>query len=449
MILKMDNELRTPPHSIEAESSVLGGLLLNNASFDKVADLLTDADFYRYEHRLIYAAICTCINSTRPADVVTVYELLKSDGKESESGGIVYLNDLAQYVPSAANIRRYAEIVRERSVLRSLIKAGDEISSAGFSAEGKSVAALVDEAQCKVFALGDLNHDREMVHDISSIVVDVIDMIEARSENKGKIYGLETGFIDIDRMTSGLQPSDLIILAARPAMGKTSLAMNIADHVATKSMLPVAVFSMEMSASQLGMRLVSSSSRIDQSNMRSGQLTDSEWPRLTEGIERMRGAPLSIDETPALTISRLRTSARKIARHHGGKLALIVIDYIQLMTTTGKDDNRANALGEISRGLKSLAKEMDCPIIALSQLNRSVESRTDKRPLMSDLRESGSLEQDADIVAFIYRDDYYNPDSKEPGVAELIIAKHRNGPTGIVKLAWVKEITKFESLYHG
>jgi replicative DNA helicase len=410
---------------------------------------LVEDDFYRYEHRLIFSAIASFINASKPADVITVFERLKSEGKADEVGGLVYLDSLAQYVPSAANIRRYAEIVRDHAMRRKMIGLADEISASSFSPAGKSAADLVDEAQAKIFALGEMHADREMVHDIDSLVVEMIETVEARSKNENSVYGLRTGFYDLDRLTCGLQPGDLIVLAARPAMGKTSLALNIAENVSLNEGLPVAVFSMEMGAGQLTLRIVSSISRVNQTRLRSGKLTGDEWPRFVEGIERMRGMKTSIDETPAITAARLRTSARKIARRHGGKLGLIVVDYIQLMSTTSKDDNRSNALGEISRGLKQLAKEMNCPIIALSQLNRGVEQRADKRPMMSDLRESGNLEQDADIVAFIYRDDYYNKDSKEPGIAEVIIAKHRNGPTATIRLAWLKELTKFESLAHG
>jgi replicative DNA helicase len=445
-------QLRIPPHSIEAESSVLGGLLLDNGAWDRVGDLLVDGDFYRYEHRLVYAAIGELINKTRPADIITVYENLQSKGKADEIGGLVYLNSLAQYVPSAANIRRYAEIVRERSILRKLVSASDEISTNAFNTQGKDVAKILDESEQKIFAIGEEgSRMKKGFQGMETLVVELMDRVVEMSENPNDITGVPTGYIDLDRMTSGLQAGDLIILAARPSMGKTALAINIAEHVALNEQLPVAVFSMEMGASQLAIRIVGSIGRIDQMRLRTGKLQDAEWPRLTEAIEKLRGISLHIDETPGLTTSELRGNARRLARQMGGKLGLIVVDYLQLMSvsTAMNDENRATAVGEISRGLKALAKELQCPVIALSQLSRGVESRTDKRPMMSDLRESGAIEQDADVIMFIYRDDYYNKDSKEPGVTELIISKQRNGPTGTCKLAFIKELTRFESLAQG
>ena len=797
-------QLRIPPHSIEAESSVLGGLLLDNGAWDRVGDLLVDGDFYRYEHRLVYAAIGSLINATRPADVITVYERLQSEGKADEIGGLVYLNALAQYVPSAANIRRYAEIVRERAILRKLVSASDEISTNAFNTQGKDVAKILDESEQKIFAIGEEgSRMKKGFQGMDSLVVQLLDRVQEMSENPNDITGVPTGFVDLDKMTSGMQAGDLIILAARPSMGKaqpldaavrtrtgwarmgdlavgdavasvdglpsivtaifpqgekevftvnfsdgrsteccaehlwqvqyrqwdkprvmntaklaemlqrkryaqrlwiephsgdfghaqnmpmdgwvlgsllgdgcltgagtvrfstaepqmlemmsqrlgsdmamrhagrydwrivrelganakgvqgvqpnpvrlvldalgltglasdkkfipkiyleacksvrldvlrglldtdgwvekwgsvrfstssiqlardvqalarslggwcsinvkqphftnvagmrmaglpayvcniahpepqslfllsekqarapaqwlrkkrltvssvvatrkaqcqcisvshasklyitdqdivthnTALAINIAEHVALKEQLPVAVFSMEMGASQLAIRIVGSIGRIDQMRLRTGKLHDDEWPRLTEAIEKLRNISLHIDETPGLTTSELRGNARRLARQMGGKLGLIVVDYLQLMSVSSamSDENRATAVGEISRGLKALAKELQCPVIALSQLSRGVESRTDKRPMMSDLRESGAIEQDADVIMFIYRDDYYNKEaSKEPGVTELIISKQRNGPTGTVKLAFIKELTRFESLAHG
>ncbi len=445
-------QLRVPPHSIEAESSVLGGLLLDNQAWDRVADLLSASDFYRYEHRLIFQAVHTLIDGNKPADVITVYEALQSLGHADEVGGLSYLNSLAQYVPSAANIRRYAEIVRERAILRKLVSASDEIATAAFNPQGKPVDIILDEAEAKIFSIGEEgSRMKEGFQDMGSLVLDLMDRVQEMSENPNDITGVPTGFYDLDRMTSGLQAGDLIILAARPSMGKTSLAINIAEHVALYEELPVAVFSMEMGAAQLAVRIVGSIGRIDQGHLRTGKLSDEEWPRLTEAIEKLRNVSLHIDETPGLTVSQLRTNARRLARQCGGKLGLIVVDYLQLMSVSSgmSDENRATAVGEISRGLKMLAKELGCPVIALSQLSRGVESRPDKRPLMSDLRESGAIEQDADVIMFIYRDDYYNKDSKEPGVAEVIISKQRNGPTGTAKLAFLKPLTKFESLASG
>ncbi|WP_374669361.1 replicative DNA helicase [Ramlibacter sp.] len=444
-------QLRIPPHSIEAESSVLGGLLLDNGAWDRVGDLLTDGDFYRYEHRLVYAAIGALVNATRPADVITVFEHLQSLGKADEVGGLPYLNALAQYVPSAGNIRRYAEIVRERAILRKLVSASDEIATAAFNPQGKPVDKILDEAEQKIFHIGEEgSRMKQGFQAMDSLVVQLLDRVQEMADNPNDITGVPTGFYDLDRMTSGMQAGDLIILAARPSMGKTSLAINIAEHVALHEGLPVAVFSMEMGASQLAVRIVGSIGRIDQTHLRTGRLTDDEWPRLTEAIEKLRNISLHIDETPGLTASELRANARRLARQCG-KLGLIVVDYLQLMSVSSgmSDENRATAVGEISRGLKMLAKELQCPVIALSQLSRGVESRTDKRPMMSDLRESGAIEQDADVIMFIYRDDYYNKDSKEPGVSEIIISKQRNGPTGTCKLAFIKPLTKFENLASG
>jgi replicative DNA helicase len=445
-------QLRVPPNSVEGESSVLGGLLLDNSAWDRVGDLLTEADFYRYEHRLIFTSIAGLINGSRPADVITVFEQLQNQGKADEVGGLAYLNSLAQYVPSASNIRRYAEIVRERSILRKLVTASDEISTTAFNPQGKAVDQILDEAEQKIFNIGEEgSRMKQGFQGMDSLVVQLLDRVQEMADNPNDITGVPTGFYDLDRMTSGMQAGDMIVLAARPSMGKTAFAINIAEHVALNEGLPVAVFSMEMGASQLAVRIVGSIGRIDQGHLRTGKLNDDEWPRLTEAIEKLRNVSLHIDDTPGLTVSELRANARRLARQCGGKLGLIVIDYLQLMSVSGgmADENRATAVGEISRGLKMLAKELGCPVIALSQLSRGVEARTDKRPMMSDLRESGAIEQDADVIMFIYRDDYYNKDSKEPGVAEIIISKQRNGPTGTVKLAFLKPLTKFESMASG
>ena len=444
-------QLRVPPHSVEAESSVLGGLLLDNGAWDRVGDLLVDSDFYRHEHKLIYAAIGGLVNASKPADVITVFEHLQNQGLTEQMGGLGYLNSLAQYVPSASNIRRYAEIVRERSILRKLVSASDEIATNAFNPQGRPVDKILDEAEQKIFNIGEEgSRMKQGFQSMDSLVVELLDRVQEMADNPNDITGVPTGFYDLDRMTSGLQPGDLVVLAARPSMGKTAFAINIAEHVALNEGLPVAVFSMEMGASQLAVRVVGSIGRIDQGHLRTGKLNDDEWPRLTEAIERLRTVSLHIDETPGLTPSELRANARRLARQCG-KLGLIVVDYLQLMSgSSGSDgDNRATELGEISRGLKMLAKELQCPVIALSQLNRGVEQRTDKRPMMSDLRESGAIEQDADIIMFIYRDDYYNKDSKDPGVAEIIIGKQRNGPTGTVRLTFLKPLTRFESLATG
>ena len=444
-------QLRTPPHSIEAESSVLGGLLLDNSTWDKVGDLLKENDFYRYEHRLVFGAMGSLINANKPADVVTVFEHLQGQGKSDDVGGLVYLNALAQYVPSTGNIRRYAEIVRERSILRQLVSTSDDIATSAFNPKGRSVASILDEAEQKIFNIGEEgSRMKRGFQEMSTLVVNLMDRVQEMADNPNDITGVPTGFYDLDRMTSGLQGGDLVVLAARPSMGKTAFAINIAEHVAMNEGLPVAVFSMEMGAAQLAVRIVGSIGRIDQGHLRTGKLTDEEWPRLTEAIEKLRDISLHIDETAGLTAAELRASARRLARSCG-KLGLIVVDYLQLMSGSSSDnENRATELGEISRGLKMLAKELGCPVIALSQLNRSVETRPDKRPMMSDLRESGAIEQDADIIMFIYRDDYYTKEaSKEPGVAEIIIAEQRNGPIGMVKLAFLKPLTRFENLASG
>jgi replicative DNA helicase len=431
---------------------VLGGLLLDNAAWDRVGDLLAESDFYRYEHKLVFAAVGTLINGSKPADVITVFEHLQSMGKAEEVGGLAYLNSLAQYVPSAGNIRRYAEIVRERSVLRKLVAASDEIATNAFNPQGRPVSTIVDEAEQKIFNIGEQgSRNKQGFQAMDTLVVQLLDRVQEMADNPNDVTGVPTGFYDLDRMTAGFQAGDLIVLAARPSMGKTALAINIAEHVALNEGLPVAVFSMEMGAAQLAVRIVGSIGRIDQGHLRTGKLTDEEWPRLTEAIEKLRNISLHIDESAGLTSSELRANARRLARQCG-KLGLIVVDYLQLMSGSSSSDgeNRATELGEISRGLKMLARELqvpgDCAVPAQPQRG----ARPDKRPMMSDLRESGAIEQDADIIMFIYRDEYYTKDAcKEPGVAEVIIAKQRNGPTGVVKLAFLKPITKFESLASG
>jgi replicative DNA helicase len=445
--------LRVPPHSVEAEQSVVGGLLLDNGAWDRIGDLLGEGDFYRYEHRLIYGAIAALINATKPADVITVFEQLQRLGKAEDIGGLVYLNALAQSVPSAANIRRYAEIVRERSVLRKLVAASDEIATSAFNPQGRPVAQILDDAEGKIFRIGEEgSRSGQGFQSMDQLVVQLIDRVNELHENGAEeVTGVRTGFYDLDRLTAGLQAGDLIVLAARPSMGKTALALNIAEHVAVREGLPVVVFSMEMGASQLALRMVGSLGRIDQQHLRTGALRDDEWGRLSEAVEKLGKVSLFIDESGSLSPTELRARARRQARQCG-QLGLIVVDYLQLMSGSEgtNEENRATVIGEISRALKSLAKELKCPVIALSQLNRSVESRTDKRPLMSDLRESGAIEQDADVIMFIYRDEYYTKDAcKEPGIAEIIIGKQRNGPTDTFKLTFLKPLTKFDNLAPG
>lgn len=439
--------LRTPPHSIEAEQSVLGGLLLDNAGWDRIADFTHAEDFYRYDHRLIFQHLIKLINAARPADVITVFESLNSVGKAEEVGGLTYLNALAQNTPSAANIRRYAEIVRDRGILRKLITVSDEISSQAFSPQGKEVKEMLDEAESKIFAIAEEGsrgvQGFQAIQPLLTQVVERIDELYSR-DNQSEITGVPTGFIDLDRMTSGLQPGDLVIVAGRPSMGKTAFSINIGENVAIDSGLPVAVFSMEMGGAQLAMRMLGSVGKLDQHRLRTGRLNDEDWPRLTHAIQKMNNAQLFIDETPALNSIELRARSRRLSRQCG-KLGLIIVDYLQLMAANRSGENRATEISEISRGLKGLAKELNCPVIALSQLNRSLEQRPNKRPVMSDLRESGAIEQDADVILFIYRDEVYNPDSPDKGTAEIIIGKQRNGPIGAVRLTFLGQYTKFDN----
>ena len=443
--------LRVPPHSIEAEQSVLGGLLLDNAAWDKIADHLRGDDFYRHDHHLIYQAIARLIDQGRPADVITVFDALTSSGKIDEVGGLVYINVLAQNTPSAANIRRYAEIVRGRSVMRRLVTVSDEIAESAFSPNGRETDQILDEAESKIFAIAEEGaRGSQGFVELQPLLAKVVERIDElyHRDNPSDITGVPTGFADLDGKTSGLQPGDLIIVAGRPSMGKTAFSLNIGEHVAIDQGLPVAVFSMEMGGSQLAMRMLGSVGRLDQHKVRTGQLGDDDWPRLTSAIAKMQDAQLFIDETPALNSLELRSRARRLAKQCG-KLGLIIIDYIQLMSASSSGENRATEISEISRSLKALAKELQCPVIALSQLNRSLEQRPNKRPVMSDLRESGAIEQDADVILFIYRDEVYNPDSPDKGTAEIIIGKQRNGPIGSVQLAFHGQFTKFDNLARG
>ena len=441
------DSLRIPPHSIDAEQSFLGGLLLDNSAWDKIADFVSPEDFYRYDHRLIFQHIARLISGSRPADVITVFESLSSANKADEIGGISYLNALAQNTPSAANIRRYAEIVRDRGILRKLISVSDEISGSAFNPQGKEVKQMLDEAESKIFAIAEEgSRGTQGFQEIQPLLTQVVERIDElyNRENPNDITGVPTGFVDLDRMTSGLQPGDLIIVAGRPSMGKTAFSVNIGEHVSTDSGLPVAIFSMEMGGSQLAMRMLGSVGRLDQHRLRTGRLNDEDWPRLTHAIQKLNDAQIFIDETPALSSIELRARSRRLARQCG-KLGLIIVDYLQLMSANSPGENRATEISEISRNLKGLAKELNCPVIALSQLNRSLEQRPNKRPVMSDLRESGAIEQDADLILFIYRDEVYNPDSPEKGMAEIIIGKQRNGPIGSVRMTFLGQFTKFEN----
>jgi replicative DNA helicase len=445
------DSLKVPPHSIESEQSVLGGLLLDNAAWDRIADFINEGDFYRYDHRLIFHHIGKLISQAKPADVITVYEQLQVVGKAEEVGGLAYLNALAQNTPSAANIRRYAEIVRDRGVLRQLVTISDEISAGAFNPQGRDVRQLLDEAESKVFAIAEEGaRGQKGFLEIQPLLTQVVERIDElyHRDNQSDITGVPTGFVDLDRMTSGMQGGDLIIVAGRPSMGKTAFSLNIGEHVAVEQGLPVAVFSMEMAGTQLAMRMLGSVGRLDQHRLRTGRLLDEDWPRLTHAIQKMNDAQLFIDETPALNPMELRARSRRLARQCG-QLGLIVIDYLQLMSGSGGGENRATEISEISRSLKGLAKELNCPVIALSQLNRSLEQRPNKRPVMSDLRESGAIEQDADVILFIYRDQVYNPDSPDKGTAEIIIGKQRNGPIGTVRLTFLGEYTKFDNFTGG
>ena len=439
--------LKVPPHSVEAEQSVLGGLLLDNAAWDRIADFLSQGDFYRYDHRIIFEHIGRLIASTRPADVVTVYEALTTSVKAEEVGGLAYLNALAQNTPSAANIRRYAEIVRDRAVLRRLVSVADEISADAFNPQGKEVRQLLDEAESKVFSIAEEGaRGNQGFLEIGLLLTQVVERIDTlyHTANPSDVTGTPTGFVDLDRMTSGMHGGELIIVAGRPSMGKTAFSMNIGEYVAVEYGLPVAVFSMEMPGTQLTMRMLGSIGRLDQHRMRTGRLTDEDWPKLTHAVQKMSEAQLFIDETGGLNPMELRSRARRLARQCG-KLGLIIVDYLQLMSGSSAGENRATEISEISRSLKSLAKELDVPVIALSQLNRGLEQRPNKRPVMSDLRESGAIEQDADVILFIYRDEVYNPDSPDKGTAEIIIGKQRNGPIGPVRLTFLGQYTKFDN----
>lgn len=438
------SRLKIPPHSIEAEQSVLGGLMLDNTAWDQIADIVDEDDLYRRDHRLIFRAIRELASHSHPYDVITLSEWLKNINELENAGGLAYLGTLAKNTPSAANIKAYAGIVRERSILRQLIRVGTDIASSAFNPEGSDSAQLLDEAEKRVFEIAEHgSHGKRSFASIKHLVARAMERIDTLFQSDNPLTGIPTGFNDLDEMTSGLQAADLIIVAGRPSMGKTSFAMNIAEHAAIKTKLPVAIFSMEMPGEQLAMRMMSSLGRIDQHHVRTGKLDDDDWPRLTSAVGILAEAPLFIDDTPALSPSELRARARRLSREHG--LGMIVIDYLQLMQVPGNKETRATEISEISRSIKALAKELNVPIIALSQLNRNLEQRPNKRPVMSDLRESGGIEQDADLIMMIYRDEVYNEDSPDKGVAEISIVKQRNGPIGITRLTFLAQYTRFEN----
>lgn len=438
--------LKRPPHSVEAEQAIIGGLMLDNQAWDKINSSLCEADFYRTEHKVLFKAIALLSRRDQPFDVVTILDTLKSSHELDEAGGETYLFELANNTPSVANITAYAEIVREKSVQRQLIMIANEIADTAYNPVGREVSEILDLAESKVFAIAEQTAGDKGPEAIKSILVRAVEKIDTLYHQGDALTGLATGLTDLDEKTSGFQPSDLIIVAGRPSMGKTTLVMNIAEHAAIRGGKPVLVFSMEMPADSLAMRMMSSLGRIDQHRIRTGKLTDEDWPRVTSAVHMLSEAPLFIDDSAGLTPAEMRTRSRRLAKEHG-QLGLIVVDYLQLMKVPGfKAENRTAEISEISRSLKSLAKELKVPVVALSQLNRSLEQRQDKRPVMSDLRESGAIEQDADLICFIYRDEVYNEDSHDKGTAEIIIAKQRNGPIGKVKVAFLGKFTRFEDL---
>jgi replicative DNA helicase len=436
--------LRTPPYSLEAEQAVIGGLILDNATWDQVADRINELDFHLFDHRLIFRSISELVEKHQPFDVLTLSDLLRQRSEIADTNILAYLGTLANDTPSAANIRAYADIVREKSILRKLVTAGNEIASSGLSPDGRDVNELLDQAEQKVFQIADdSTHSGEGFQNIKSLLKTTVEQIDELFERGDHITGLATGYDEFDEKTAGLQSGELIIVAGRPSMGKTSFAMNMVEYAALRSNASVAIFSMEMPGRSLTMRMLSSMGRIDAQRIRTGKLTDDDWPRLTSAVSMLSESNLFIDDSAGLTPTELRARARRLKREHG--LSLIVVDYLQLMTVSGSSENRTNEISEISRSLKALAKELDVPVIALSQLNRSLEQRQDKRPVMSDLRESGAIEQDADLIVFIYRDEVYNEDSPEQGTAEIIIAKQRNGPIFKTRLTFLGQYTRFEN----
>jgi len=439
--------LKVPPHSIEAEQAVLGGLMVDNEAWDRVADRVGEADFYRHDHRLIFRGLFTLAENQEPMDVVTLAEWLRGAGLLDDAGGIAYLGNLAKDTPSAANIAAYADIVRERSVLRQMIRAGTKVVGSAFQTEGRDSKELLDEAERLIFEIAESSgRFRKGFVGVKELLPRVVERIDELFQQDGTVTGLSTGFNDFDDRTSGLQKGDLVIVAARPSMGKTTFAMNMAEHAALKADAPVAVFSMEMPAESLVMRMLASLGRVELQKIRTGKLSDDDWPRLTSTMGLLSESKLYIDDSGGLSPSEMRARARRLKRERG--LSMIVVDYLQLMQIPGFKENRTGEISEISRSLKAMAKELDVPVVALSQLNRSLEQRPNKRPVMSDLRESGAIEQDADVIVFIYRDEVYNEESPDKGVAEIIIGKQRNGPIGTCRLTFLGQFTRFENYIH-
>lgn len=440
-------DARLPPQSVEAEQSVLGGLMIDNSRWDQLADILSARDFYRKEHRLIFETISSLAAESNPIDVITVSEHLEKLGELEAAGGLSYLGSLANGTPSAANIIAYGNIVRERAVMRALLSATGKISDSVYRPEGRQAAEILDQAEQAILNISEQGaHRRGGFKPLKSLLVTAVDRIDALYHSDSDITGTATGYKDLDEMMSGLQNSDLVIVAGRPSMGKTTLALNIAEHAAVGERKHVAVFSMEMPGEQLAMRLLSSLGRINGHRIRTGKLDDEDWPRLMSAMTMLSEAPVYIDDTPGLSPIELRSRARRLKREHG--LDMVIVDYLQLMSAQEAGENRATEISAITRALKNLAKELDIPVIALSQLNRSLENRPDKRPVMSDLRESGAIEQDADVILFVYRDEVYHEDSPDKGTAEIIIGKQRNGPIGKVRLTFLGEYTKFENYIH-
>ncbi len=439
-------KIKVPPHSMEAEQSVLGGLMLDNNAWDTVSEVVLEDNFYRQEHRQIYRTMQKLVNDGNPIDVVTLSEELDRTAELESAGGLDYLVELAKNTPSASNIRAYSEIVRDRALLRQMIAAANEIADGAFNPEGRSSEEILNDAEQRIFRIAENRPNQGGPEGVNTLLKKAVDRIDTLFNSDGDLTGVTTGFDDLDKKTAGLQPSDLVIVAARPSMGKTTFAMNLVENALMSSNKPVLVFSLEMPADQLVTRMLSSLGRIDQTRVRTGMLEEEDWPKLTTAVNMMRDKPLFIDDQAGISPNEMRTRARRIVREHGD-LALIMVDYLQLMQMKGAGiESRTQEISEISRSLKALAKELECPVVALSQLNRSLEQRPNKRPVNSDLRESGAIEQDADVIMFIYRDEVYNEDSEHKGVAEIIIGKQRNGPIGTSRLAFIGKYTKFENL---
>lgn len=435
---------RQPPHSEDAEQSLLGGIMLDERAWDQIADVVGGKDFYRPDHRLIFGAMGDLVERNQPLDAITVGDHLQRQDKLDDSGGRAYLARLVGNTPGAANIRSYASIVREHAMLRQLIEVGGDIAASAFESEGRQVAELVDQAEQRVFEIAERGQRRGSGFiALKEVVQPSIDRLDALSNSEDGITGVATGFEDLDSRTAGLQAGDLVVIAGRPSMGKTTLALNIAENAAIGHNLPIGIFSMEMPKEQVTLRMIGSIGRVDQSHLRSGRLTEDDWTRINSAVSIMSNAPIFVDDAPGLTPTEVRARSRRLKREHG--LGLVVVDYLQLMQVSGGTENRATEISEISRSLKGLARELNVPVVALSQLNRSVEQRNDKRPVMSDLRESGAIEQDADVILFIYREEVYDAETPKKGVAEIIIGKQRNGPTGMFLLTFKGEFTRFES----